>query len=360
MKNHFLTSSQKNCLLLGTVIATLLFTLPFSLTSYATSHADKPVDSHSDKKVAEHADDHGDPLSILNSDEHNDEHGDEHGETHTDEHGDEHGEEGHIEMSADMMKTVGITTLTASAGEIKQRLTLYGTSTTEPSAVSHVRARFAGIITKLSVNVGDKVKKGQLIAEIESNNSLTRYSIHAAISGVITQRNANPGELANEQVLVTIEDHQKLWLELQVFATQKPKVAIGQAVRITREQQFTDSVISQLLPSRKDSPFSIARVPLDNSQGTWSAGNLLSGSVVINKKSVSLIIDNRAVQVMAGKAVIFVKNEHGFEVREVMLGLSDSQFSQVLSGLNQGDIYGVKNSYLLKADLEKSSAEHHH
>ena len=352
MKNHFLTSSQKSCLLLGTVMATLLFTLPFSLTSYATSHADKPVDSHVDKKVAEHSNDHGDPLSILNSDEHNDEHG----ENNTD----EHGEEGQIEMSAEMMKTVGITTLTANSGEIKQRLTLYGTSTTEPSAVSHVRARFAGVITKLSVNVGDKVKKGQLIAEIESNNSLTRYSIHAAISGVITQRNANPGELANEQVLVTIEDHQKLWLELQVFATQKPKVAIGQAVTISMEQQSVDSTISQLLPSVKGSPFSIARVPLDNSQGTWSAGNLLSGSVVINKKSVSLIIDNRAVQVMAGKAVIFVKNEHGFAVREVMLGLSDSQFSQVLSGLNQGEVYGVNNSYLLKADLEKSSAEHHH
>ncbi|NQZ25674.1 MAG: efflux RND transporter periplasmic adaptor subunit [Colwellia sp.] len=352
MKNHFLTSSQKTCLLLGTVMATLLFTLPYSLTSYATSHTDKPVDSHVDKKVAEHSNDHGDPLSILNSDEHNDEHG----ETHTD----EHGEEGQIEMTAEMMKTVGITTLTASSGEIKQRLTLYGTSTTEPSAISHVRARFAGVITKLSVNVGDKVKKGQLIAEIESNNSLTRYSVYAAISGVITQRNANPGELANEQVLVTIGDHQKLWLELQVFATQQPKVAIGQAVRITREQQFTDSVISQLLPSPKDSPFIIARVPLDNSQGTWSAGSLLSGSVVINKKSVPLIIDNRAVQVMAGKAVIFVKNEHGFAVREVMLGLSDSQFSQVLSGLNQGEVYGVNNSYLLKADLEKSSAEHHH
>ncbi|ALO36175.1 RND transporter [Colwellia sp. MT41] len=348
MNKHFLARrlkvGLKNGLLMSAVMATLLFTPPFSLTSYATYYADKPVDNHSATKVAEHADVHGEPISILNSNEH----------------GDEHGEEGHIEMSAEMMKTVGITTVTASSGEIKQRLTLYGTSTTEPSSVSHVRARFAGIITKLSVNVGDKVKKGQLIAEIESNNSLTRYSIHAAISGVITQRNANPGELANEQVLLTIEDHQKLWLELQVFATQQPKVAIGQAVRITRELQFTDSVISQLLPTSKTSPFIIARVPLDNSQGTWSAGSLLSGSVVINKKSVPLIIDNRAIQVMAGKTVIFVKNDHGFAMREVSLGLSDGQFSQILSGLDLGEVYGVKNSYLLKADLEKSSAEHHH
>lgn len=324
MKSHFLTKHLK----LAILMSTLLFILPFSLTSNATSQIDK------------------------------------HAEQHNDEHGDEQSAEGYIAISAEMIKTVDITSITATSGEIKQRLTLYGTSTTEPSAVSQVRARFPGIITKLSANVGDKVKKGQLIAEIESNNSLTRYSIHAAISGVITQRNANPGELANEQVLLTIEDHQKLWLELQLFATQQSKVAIGQSVQISMDNQIADSVISQLLPSQKDSrinsPFSIARVPIDNTQGNWYVGNLLSGSVVINKKSVSLLIDNRAIQVMEGKKVIFVKNEQGFEVRVISLGLSDRQFSQVLSGLKQNEIYAVKNSYLLKAELEKSSAEHHH
>ncbi|WP_019029964.1 efflux RND transporter periplasmic adaptor subunit [Colwellia piezophila] len=340
MNNHFLANNLKN----GVLLVALLLTLPFTLTSYATSPVVTHGNSHADKKVAEHAG------------EHEDDHTDEHAETQ----GDEHGEEGHIEISAEMMKTVGITCQTANPGEIKQRLTLYGTLTTEPSSVSQVRARFAGMITKLTVNVGDKVKKGQLIAEIESNNSLMRYSVYAAISGMVTKRNANPGELANQQVLVTIEDHQKLWLELQVFATQQSKVAIGQSVSISREQQFTDSAISQLLPSSKNSPFIIARVPLDNTQGNWFAGNLLKGAVVINKKSVPLVIDNHAIQVMKGKKVIFIKNDHGFEVREVSLGLSDGQFSQVLSGLNQGESYGVKNSYLLKAELEKSSAAHHH
>ncbi len=363
MNSHFLAKNIKHSILMST----LLFTLSFSLTSNATSHVDKHSDSHSDKQPAvkenastsvNTANEHGHET------EHKNEHKDDHGDDHTDEHGDEHSEEGHIVISAEMINTVDITSLTATSGEIKQRLTLYGTSTTEPSAVSQVRARFPGIITLLSANVGDKVKKGQLIAEIESNNSLMRYSIHAAISGVITQRNANPGELANEQVLITIEDHQKLWLELQVFATQQSKIAIGQSVRINMENQFADSVISQLLPSRtdsqKNSPFSIARVPLDNSQSNWSVGSLLVGSVVVNKLAVPLIIDNSAIQVMEGKEVIFVKNEQGFEVRAINLGLSDGQVSQVLSGLKQNEIYAVKNSYLLKAELEKSSAEHHH
>jgi len=342
MNIYFLAKNLKNSLLIGS----LLFTLPLSLTNAAIT--DGHEEAHKNEQQKAHKD--------TNSDKHSDDHGD----TSSDAHGDEHGEEGHIEISPQMIDTVGITSQTASAGEIKQRLTLYGKPTTEPSNVSQVRARFPGMITKINVNVGDKVKKGQLIAEVESNSSLVRYPIHAAISGVVTQRHANSGELANEQVLMVIENHQKLWLELQVFAAQKPKLAVGQTVRIINEEQVTDSTISQLLPTANNSPFTIARVLLENKQDTWSVGSLLSGSIVVNRQAVALVIDNRAIQIMEGRKVIFVKNEHGFEAREISLGLSDSQFSQVLSGLNQGDVYGVKNSYLLKAELEKSSAEHHH
>jgi len=340
MNTHFLAKNLKN----GLLIASLIFILPLFLVNAAIT--DDHKDGHKDEPKSAHKDKNNDK--------------------HDDEHGDEHGEEGHIEISTQMIKTVDITSQVATVGEIKQRLTLYGSSTTDPSAVSQVRARFPGLITKLSVNVGDKVKQGQVIAEVESNNSLSRYNIVAPISGIITKRNANPSELADKQVLVTIEDHQQLWLDLQVFSTQQAKVAIGQSVTITQEQQQTESVIKQLLPTDNDkdkdtdTPYIIARVPLDNSQGTWSAGSLLSGSVVINSQTVPLVIDNRAIQVMEGKQVIFIKNEHGFEVREVNLALSDGQFSQVAAGLAQGEVYAVENSYLLKAELEKSSAAHHH
>lgn len=314
MNIHFLTKNLKNSLL----IASLIFTLPLSLANAAITDG------------------------------------------HKDEHGDEHGEEGHIEISQQMIETVGITSTSAKAGEIKQQLNLYGTLTTDPSAVSQVRARFPGLITKLSVNVGDNVKQGQVIAEVESNNSLTRYNILAPISGVISQRMANQGEIANEQVLLTIKDYQNLWLELQIFPSQQNKVAIGQSVTVSHEMQQTQSQIKQLLPTNTDTQFIIARVPLDNSQGTWSTGSLVSGSVVVSQQTVPLVIDNRAIQVMEGKQVIFIKNEHGFEVRAVTFGLIDGKFSQVAKGLAQGEVYAVQNSYLLKAELEKSSAAHHH
>lgn len=76
--------------------------------------------------------------------------------------------------------------------------------------------------------------------------------------------------------------------------------------------------------------------------------------------AVNLVIDNRAFQEIEGKNIIFVTNKGGYETRELTLGQTDGQFSQVISGLKVGEQYALINSYLLKADLGKAGAAHAH
>ena len=42
------------------------------------------------------------------------------------------------------------------------------------------------------------------------------------------------------------------------------------------------------------------------------------------------------------------------------LGRRDSSFVEVRSGLTPGTVYVTENSYLIKADIEKSGASHDH
>jgi cobalt-zinc-cadmium efflux system membrane fusion protein len=42
------------------------------------------------------------------------------------------------------------------------------------------------------------------------------------------------------------------------------------------------------------------------------------------------------------------------------LGRSDANRVEVLGGLAPGELYVVSNSYLIKADIEKSGAAHEH
>jgi len=291
----------------------------------------------------------------------NDKHDEHQAQTHDDEHGDKHdSEEGHIEISLESIRKAGITMGSAKSGEIKQTINVYGKSVTEPSAISQIRARFPGIITKLKLNVGDLIKKGDIVAEVESSDSLKSYTITSPITGVVISRNANPDELANEQALFTIANYDKLWAELKLFPSQTQKVSIGQKVIITFENTQVTSQIKHLLPSNSGKPYIIARVPLDNSQQKLSPGLMLSGSIVTEQTQFSLVVENRAIQVVEDESVIFIQNEKGFETRKLAFGQSDGEFTQVRSGLQLGEQYALENSYLLKADLGKSGASHAH
>ncbi len=60
---------------------------------------------------------------------------------------------------------------------------------------------------------------------------------------------------------------------------------------------------------------------------------------------------------------VFAQALVGFDCRQHIARFyarTDGQFTEVLSGLKAGDSYVVENSFLLKADLEKSGASHDH
>jgi len=57
---------------------------------------------------------------------------------------------------------------------------------------------------------------------------------------------------------------------------------------------------------------------------------------------------------------VFEQVDDGFEPRSVELGAGNAEVVEVLDGLQPGARYVTGNSYLMKADLEKSGASHQH
>lgn len=92
----------------------------------------------------------------------------------------------------------------------------------------------------------------------------------------------------------------------------------------------------------------------------WLANEAVVAEISVEKIPVALRVDNRALQKFRDWQVVFIKVGDTYEIRPLELGKTDGQFTEVVSGLNQGDEYVVENSYLLKADLEKSGASHDH
>lgn len=253
-----------------------------------------------------------------------------------------------------------IKTAIASSGVIHEQLKIYGKTVNDPSQVSHIRARFPGTVTNVSVDIGDAVEVGDTLAYVESNESLKKYPIKALMSGVIVARHANPGEMALDQVLFTVANFEKIWAELHVFPGQLNQIRSGQQVVISGSEMTVKSKIEHVIPSQDEKPYSIARVMINNQSHDWTTGLLVSAQVNINTTESHLVVATEAIQMIENNTVVFVKREDSYVTHEVKTGRSDGQFTEILSGLSLGDEYVSENSYLIKADIEKSGASHDH
>lgn len=278
------------------------------------------------------------------------------------EHGHDHDEhdEDRVTIAPEIAKKAGITTTIASNGSLNKSRRLYGKIIADPQRVSHIRARFPGIITQVHASLGSTIKAGQPLLEIEANESLKRYSITAPISGTIVEKHANVGEFSGEQTLMTLANHEQVWVELNVFSQDAARIRPGQTVTLHRDTATAESRIGYITPAPGDSPYLVARVAVENTKGQWSPGAFVESDVVVDTIKVPVVVDNRALQSVRDEQVVFIQQGDTYEIRPLKLGENDGRYSEVLAGLNPGDRYVVENSYILKADLEKSGAAHDH
>lgn len=273
---------------------------------------------------------------------------------------DQHADQQMVQIDQHIAEKSKIETSVASPGTINEQLKIYGRTVNDPSQVSHIRARFVGKIIQVNADIGDKVNVGDVLAYVESNDSLRQYRIKALTPGVVVARHANPGEMALDQVLFTVANFEKIWAELQVFPGQMKYIKSGQNVVITGSDNSVETEIKHIIPSQNEQPYAIARVLINNPTHEWTTGFLVSAQVAINHLQADLVVPDKAIQFIDNRPVVFVKNGQTYSARTVETGRTDGRFTEILSGLRVGDEYVSENSYLIKADIEKSGASHDH
>lgn len=287
----------------------------------------------------------------------NEEHGD-----HGDEHGHEEETEGTV-IDDHVAKEMKIELAQVGAGTVRQIVSLTGKVILNQNQVAQVRARFPGIVKDVKVNMGDTVKKGQILAVIESNESLQSYNVVSPLDGVILGRNTNIGDTAADASIFVVADLKKLWAEFFIFSRDMASIKAGQPIRVKSLTDGTEAetVLSSLLPTTESSSQTVvARVELDNPEDKWRAGMTVRGDVTLSEHDVQLAVKTSALQRQDGNTVIYVREGERYEMRKVETGQSDSDWTEILSGIEAGENYVATNSFIIKADIAKSEAEHEH
>jgi cobalt-zinc-cadmium efflux system membrane fusion protein len=270
--------------------------------------------------------------------------------------------EGRTTIAAEIANAAGIATGVAGPGTIADTLALYGTVTTDLTRVREVQGRFPGAIRSVAKKVGDTVRAGEALATIESNESLQVYTVTAPIAGVITGRHAEPGEQTGAEPLFVIVDLSTVWAELNVFSRDRSRLRAGIPVRIDGDDGAqADGTIDYLAPVGNRASQSVtARVVLDNAEGRWTPGQFVEAHLTVSETPVALAAPLSALQRFREFDVVFARVGDVYEVRMLTLGRRDAASVEVLDGLAPGTEYVIDNSYLVKADIEKSGASHDH
>lgn len=272
--------------------------------------------------------------------------------------------EGRTVIGAKIAQASGIRVAAAGAGTIADEHEVQGLLTPVEGRVAQAMARFPGPIRSLRANVGDRVRAGQALATIESNLSLTTYTVTAPISGVVLARNAAIGTVAGEgTALFEIADLSELWVDLHIFGADAQHIRAGVPVTVTRmsDGATVETMLERVLPGTATaSQSTVARATIANGDGQWRPGSAVKARITVAQQPGALVVPLAALQSFRDWDVVFVRVGDTYEVRPVELGQRDATRVEILSGIKPGDQVVVEQSYLVKADIEKSGASHDH
>jgi multidrug efflux pump subunit AcrA (membrane-fusion protein) len=268
-----------------------------------------------------------------------------------------------VRLSSEQLAASGIRIAEAGPGAIDSGTELLGEVHPNGDRLAHIVPRFPGIVREVHKNAGDRVRAGDVLAIVESSDSLAPYPIKTLIDGVVLAKHLTRGEAVDrESEAFVVADLSSLWVDLAVYQKDLSQVAIGQRVRIhaVGEGPDAEGAISYVTPAvDQTTRTATARVVLDNAERKFLPGMFVTAHTLAAGEA-AVAIPRDAIQTFEGRPSAFVETADGLAPRAVTLGREGETRVEVLSGLAAGERIAISNTFLLKSELTRAEAEHEH
>lgn len=267
-------------------------------------------------------------------------------------------------ISDDAAAVAGVKIAQAGPATMSESLTVYGRVELNADKIARAVPRFGGVIREARKSLGEEVKAGEVLALVETNQTLATIEVTAPIDGIIIKRNATASETVMDGAsLYTIADLTAVWIELNIPQREQNRVHVGQSVVIYSDDGGAAATgrINWISPvGRVEAQTVSARVVLKNPDGRWRPGLFVKAEIALAEKPVAVAVKESGIQTVYDFTVVFSQHGDLYQARPLELGLRSDGWVEVLKGLAAGERYVVDNSFLVKADIGKSGASHDH
>jgi cobalt-zinc-cadmium efflux system membrane fusion protein len=267
-----------------------------------------------------------------------------------------------LEISTEMGESIGLQIHEAESGTIAKASVFPAEIKLNRDRTAAVSPRYASIVRQVFAEIGDTVKAGDVLASLENRETMAVYTISAPLDGVIISKNLTVGEAAAEdKVLFEVADLSSVWADINIFPKYQHLIRRGMSVKlIAHDGHSTRGTVKYISPilSHETRTFT-ARCILTGANDDFTPGAFVRARINIETADVAVRVERDAVQMLEGIPVIFIPNEHGFQIVEVELGLADDYSIEVKNGLLKGDRYVAVGAFALKAQMVTSGMDPH-
>lgn len=188
--------------------------------------------------------------------------------------------------------------------------------------------------------------------------------LRSPIGGVVLSRDAAPGAVAEAGApLVTVSDPRTLWLEVAASDRAAGSVRTGTQIRFVVPAFASDTFIASVQSVGGALDADTRTVPVralvENPTGRLRAAMFATTWIEGGERRQAMLVPSDAVQLLDNRAVVFVARPDGaggarFERRDVEVGATTGGQTQVLSGLQPGDLVVVAGAFAVKSEFARS------
>ena len=256
------------------------------------------------------------------------------------------------------VKNLRIETVEVEESDFEEAVFSLGHIEAIPGNIAAVSSRISGRVVKLNAELGEMVKAGEVVAEIESRqpgNPPPVISLDAPITGLVTETNAHLGDPINPDLaLLEITDLSEVYAVAKVpehFASRiKPGTKAHIKVVALPEEPFDGELVRFGATADEESGTIDAIFLLPNKSGRLREEMRAEFSIVLSTRPNVLSIPRSALQGEASNRFVYVKHfdlPNAFIKTPVQIGEMNDRYVEVSGGLFPADEVVTRGGYSL-------------
>ena len=257
------------------------------------------------------------------------------------------------QIAADRAAAAARVTLASRQTAREQSLVAQGVS---------ARADLEAAQASLAVAQADARRASAAAGAVRLSSDGRSIAIVSPIAGRITAAPANLGQfVAAETELFHVADPRRLQITASLPIADAPRVRAGDRVELITSDGRTLEGRVRSETGVVDPQSRAATVVVEPSAGS---SNLAPGQLIQARifgtgggARAGVTVPQDAVQTIEDRTVVFVRTRTGFKAQTVQIGNRSGGRVAIMSGLAAGTPIATDNAFLLKAELEKESAE---